>query len=56
MAFKEKEVPDMLSAAKGPVGETSEENRQSLGTGFTQLIHPGYTQLVKLEPPSKYLG
>ena len=49
MAFKEKEVPDMLLATKGQVGETSEGFRQSLGTGFTQPIHPSYTHQLKLE-------
>ena len=56
MAFKEKEVPGTLSATKGQVVETSEGLRQSLGTGFTQPIHPGYTQQLKLEPPAKYSG
>ena len=35
MAFKEKEVPNILSATKGPVGKTSEGYRQSFGIGFT---------------------
>ena len=46
----------MLSATKGQVGETSEGFRQSLGTGFTQPIHPSYTQQLKLEPSAKYSG
>ena len=56
MAFKEKEEPDTLSATKGQLGKTSEGFRQSLGTGFTQPIHPSYTQQLKLEPPVKHLG
>ena len=56
IAFKEKEAPDMLSATKGQVGEISEGYWKILGTRFTQPIHPGYTQQLKLEPPAKYSG
>ena len=49
-------MPNILSATKGQVGETNEGFWQSLGTGFTQPIHPGYTQQLKLEPPAKYSG
>ena len=56
MEFKEKHVPDALSATKGQVGKTSEGFQQCLGTRFTQPIHPDYTLQLKLEPLVKYSG
>ena len=49
MTFKEREVPNTFSATKGPMGGTNEGVEQTLGTGFTQCIHPSYTQELKSE-------
>ena len=56
MAFKEKEVPDMLLATKGQVGETSEGFRQSLGTGFTQPDPSWLYPIVEVGAPSEVFG